>query len=86
MGGQLTECRIKPAERCYRLAIKSQRAPHIGVAAHQINIEVRLKHWLRRLTVHPCRFIAVHTSQAGQHRNALGKHQQCRLTEAISGS
>ncbi|MNM68959.1 hypothetical protein D3C81_805360 [compost metagenome] len=78
--------RIETAQRQELLALECQRSPHVGIAAHQVQVEVWLECRFGRLTLMQPTFVAVQAGQRARQRNPLGHDQQGRRHQTITGT
>ncbi|MNQ96778.1 hypothetical protein D3C85_1123960 [compost metagenome] len=86
MWRQFAVHRIETAQRQELLALECQRSPHVGIAAHQVQVEVRLEGRLGRLPLMQPTFVAVQTGNRARQRNAFSHDQQGRRHQPITGT
>ncbi|MNZ86318.1 hypothetical protein D3C78_1051350 [compost metagenome] len=65
-------------------ALEGKHAPYIGEAAHQIEIEVRLEDWLRRLQTVVTTFIGVQAQSIFTQGHTFGHYHQRMRMQAIA--
>ncbi|MNP63584.1 hypothetical protein D3C76_1589940 [compost metagenome] len=84
MGGKVGEASVKTAASDHFLSVESKCSTDVGVASHQVDVEIRLENRFAGCSLYPGIFITIDTCQPRQHRNTLGHEQQSRLDQPVT--
>ncbi|MNJ60811.1 hypothetical protein D3C77_565700 [compost metagenome] len=86
MGSQSGEIIVKPTKIAHSTGIECQYTPHIGQAAHQVEVEIRLEDRVRGRKIIVGTFIDVQTPTVAAQSHPLGQDHQRMSVQAITSA